>query len=554
MTHLKNRFRLFVALMLLPILAQAQSTGVSGVMSTFQSVTQGWYTSIFSDALGLFGMLFGVEIVWMVTKWLITGKDVHEIFSSFIKKLITIGFFYTILLYASQWVPMVINGFKTVAVSAAGEPITTVGDIIMTGIRAFILCIEGGPASTMHNAGTALSDLWNLNLSGAATAMGNAADSAITTALGVNTLAGILVGFILILSFTYVVLELVAVQLEGMIVMSVGVIMLGFGGLSFTTKFVESYMQYALAVGVRLMVITLWASFIEWKVDPLIKTTLTTGNAGLEAYGVVLVLALLVAWLTKKLPGFASSILSGQSTLSGGELYKAVKDGAIAGAAVVAGVATGGVALAGAEAAGAMGATQGAAGSAGAGAMSAGTGASGGAAATVPAPPPPSSAPSGGTSAPSVPPSASGTAAPSSPKAPASQAAAPSAQKAAAAENKASPASHSQATSADATPAADEPASSGMAAPAGSAPSTPAGTVDHRPAAPNEQITAGSAPAGVPAPAAGTTGSGSGLEAVKGAFDQTQKTLHGAHDIVSPGEASHANVSAPSLNVKHLSD
>ena len=541
MTTLKNRFRLLLLLMVLPATAQATtSVGLSTIMTTFQSVTQGWYHAIFTDALGLFAALFGIEVTWLAVTWMIGGKDVHDIFSSFVKKLLSIGFFYIVLESSGQWVPWIIGGFKNVAVTAGGEPITTVSFIAMTGLRAFILCIEGGPVSTIHSAGTALSDLWNLNLSGAATAMGNAADSAVTTALGVNTLVGILVGFILLLSFIYVVLELVAVQLEGMIVLSAGVIMLGFGGSSFTSRFVEAYMQYSVSVGVRLMVITLWASFIEWQVNPLIKSTLINGNAGLEAYGVVLILALLIAWLTKKLPGFANSILSGQSTLSGGELYDAVKKGSIAAAAVVTGGAVLAAGVAGTASAGAMSAAEGAAGSAGAGSLGASqaAGEAGSSeAGTLQAP-----------ALPQGPEAGSGVQAPSS-----GQPSAPSG---------------GQAPASGQTPASDP--------------------VDHRPAAPNESPSGGSSDRGVQAPSgqapSGTsapsgsqapdTGSGKGLHPARGsdgsgtsapeqktpfdlakdAFTQTKATLHGAHDTLTPGGPSTTGVQAPSLGIKHLSD
>lgn len=594
MTTLKHRLQLFALLMLLPTLAQAAtSVGLSTIMKTFQTVTQGWYTSIFTDALGLFGVLFGIEIVWMVVKWLITGKDVHEIFSSFVKKIITIGFFYGILITASQWVPDLIGGFKNVAVEAGGAPITTVSDLAMTGIRGFVLCVEGGPISTLHSAGNALNDLWNLNLSGAAASLGNAADSAITTALGVNTLAGIIVGFVLLLSFTYVVLELVAIQLEGMIVLSAGVIMLGFGGSSFTARFVESYMQFALNIGVRLMVVTLWASFIEWQVNPLIKQTLIAGHAGFEAYAIVMILALLIAWLTKKLPNFAASILSGQSTLSGGEMYKAVKDATIAAGAVVATAGMDGAAMLGAKAAGGMGAASGAAGSSGAGVVSAAQGAggaTGGAAATVPAPV-----------------SGSGAAAPKSGVVPkmdstASQPSSPSAQPSGGntgqktasqpsgeqrtetpkAQDESQPDSSVQSgegTSGTDTPVKGAtPVQSGSkgASPVqgGASPKAPAAapkssgttdSVDHRPAAPNE------------APQSGSSGGSKvqapdPVQALHGKMDrlldqtapkdpsfmdkvkQNAKKIEKAHGVISPGESSGASVSAPSLGVKHLSD
>jgi len=365
-------------LLMVPSLADAatSSIGLDSIMTAFQSTTQGWYHAIFTDALGLFAMLFGVEFTWMVTTWLIGGKDVHEIFTSLVKKLISIAFFYTLLLSSAQIIPDVTNGFRSVAASANGAPVTTVSDIAMTGVRGFVTCVEGGPQAMSKDAHSFASNLWHLNLSAAAHSAGKFLQATADTVSGMGIIAGLITGFILLLSFIYVALELVAVQLESMIVLGAGVIMLGFGAARWTTGFVESYLKYALAVGVRLMVLTLWASFIEWQVNPLIHTTLVNGNASPEAYAIVIILALLVAWMTKKLPGFAGSILSGNSTLSGGEMFDAVKKGTIAAGMAVAALATGGAALAGAGAAGAMGAAEAAgAGAEGAGALSAAEGA-----------------------------------------------------------------------------------------------------------------------------------------------------------------------------------
>ncbi|MHB1643682.1 MAG: P-type conjugative transfer protein TrbL [Acidithiobacillus sp.] len=559
MHALKARFRLLLLLLVLPVTAQASPTthvGLSTIINVFRTTTQGWYSAIFTDALGLFGALFGIEITWLAVTWMIGGKDVHDIFSSFVKKLLTIGFFYTVLESSSQWVPWILGGFKNVAITAGGEPVTTVGFIAMTGLRAFVLCIEAGPMAMAHDASGIWTNAWNLNLGGVVSSFEKFASADLGTTTGIGLLVGAIVGLILILSFTYVVLELVAVQLEGMIVLSVGVIMLGFGGSSFTARFVESYMQYAVAVGVRLMVITLWASFIEWQVNPLIKTTLVNGNASMTSYGIVLILALLIAWLTKKLPGFANSILSGQSTLSGGELYDAVKKGTIAAAAVVTGGAALAAGAAGAAGAGAMGASQGAAGSAGAGSM--GASQAGGAAASSEA---------GGMQASSAVPAP---APQSGPKTQSSAVPAPSADQAssgAQAESSGSqvpaPASTGQAPSGGQTPVASgqNTASAGGQAPTstGQAPSsagqTPSDPVDHRATAPNSAPSGGQAPSsGVPAPASTGSGASAGGKAPPSIFEQTQKALHGAHDLVSPGKPSSGGVSAPSLGVKHLSD
>lgn len=582
--HIKNQVKLFLALTLLPVLAQAStsSVGFQSIYSSFQTVTQGWYTFLYQDALDLFAMLFLVDFTWMVVKWLITGKDVHEIFTSLLKKLLSIGFFLSLLMYSNQLFPDLINGFKSAAAGAGGPPVTTVSAITMTALKAFLVCVEAGPVSAANGVGTAASDLWNLNFSGAASAMGNAASAAITSALGVNTLVGILVGLILLLSFIYLVLELFAVQLEAMLVLGAGVIMLGFGGSNFTAKYTESYMQYSLSVGVRLMILTLWAGFVEWKVSPLIKTILTQGGASIEAYGIVLILALLVGWLTKKLQGIAASILSGGSSLSGSELAGGIMKGvALASAAV----ATGGVLAAG-TAAGGLGAATGAAGSSGVGDLTAATGAQ---AMNAPM----SGGGSGGgksgsatqntpttTSSGVLPPAQttvgnpqkSGGVTPPSANGPASQASTAQSE----VTPQSAPGGYAGGKSEKTAPVATTADRAGSTAPKADA-SVEGNPVDHRPYtandAPQSDIkkrsvpapdvattatkgTAGSSNSGNTAPmsSSGSTGGKEGNPSFRELAKQHEKVINSAHNALMPGDPTTGGVSAPSLGVKHLSD
>jgi type IV secretion system protein TrbL len=555
-------FGLLLGLLMTPSAAMAgTSVGLSTVMQAFQSTTQGWYNSIFQDALDLFGALFAIEISWLAVTWMIGGKDVHDIFSSLIKKLLSIGFFFTVLEYAGRWVPWMIGGFKTVAVTAGGEPITTVSDIAMTGLKAFVICIEGGPTAAAKDGASLLSDIWNGNYSGAVSAVSKATSAVLGTVTGVDFLVGAVVGFILILSFTYVVLEVVAVQLEGMIVLSAGVIMLGFGGARWTTKFVESYMQYTVSVGVRLMILTLWASFIEWQINPLIKTTLINGNASMTSYGVVLILALLAAWLTKKLPGFANSILSGQSTLSGGELYGAVKGAAIAAAAVV----TGGAALAGGAAGAAV--TMGAGEAAGGGAMTAAEtsgagamGASGGVLAPAASAPAESGVAQPGVSAPGASPAGSTIGQSGTQAAPTSGGSTTAGSSAGqsgttTAPQASTPDSGQSGTTPQVSSVPGTGSSAGQSGGSVAPTSTPTGDsgspVDHRPAAPNAPATGGgTGSGGVPAPEAPP----SALDRAKQAYKSTSDALHSGHDAVNIGKPSNTGVSAPGLGIKHLSD
>lgn len=304
-----------------------------------ESLPDLWYSALKTIAEEIFYSLFGIDFVYLVAQWLIGGKDVHEIFTSFLKKLITIGAFFSILLNGHALIGWVINGFKQSGVNAAGQPHTGIGWILTTGWQIFVTCIEG-PVNTSGGVG---SFLWNMVTSGGTTA--------ISTLIG--ALVGLIVGIIVILALIYLALEYLAIQLEAALVASMGIIMMGFAGSRWTVQHAEGYLKYALSVGIRLMVLVIWVAFIENSSTSIINNLLagvkqsggTNIGTTLDAYANVLIFVLLVAWMAKKLPSLAASVMTGSSSLSGGEL---VASGVAAAAVVGAAAATGGAALAGA--------------------------------------------------------------------------------------------------------------------------------------------------------------------------------------------------------------
>ena len=326
--------------------AFAGTSGASSVTQTFIHATNGWYGTLKGIAEEIFYALFGIDFVYLVAQWLIGGKDVHEVFTSFIKKLLTIGVFFTILLNGHELVGWVISGFQQSGEAVAGQPQTGIGWILLTGWHIFVACVKG----PVQSGGGTVKYFWDTLSSGGQTV--------ISTLIG--ALVGFVVGLIAILALIYLALEYLAIQLEAALVASVGIIMMGFAGSRWTVQHAEGYLKYALSVGIRFMVLVIWIAFIENHSSSIITNLLngvkqsggTNIGTTLSAYANILIFVLLIAWMAKKLPAIASSVMTGGSSLSGGELFGAAVGGA---ALAAAGVATGGAALAGAGAAGGTG-------------------------------------------------------------------------------------------------------------------------------------------------------------------------------------------------------
>ncbi|WP_369522785.1 P-type conjugative transfer protein TrbL [Acidithiobacillus caldus] len=304
---------LFLLLILITPDAFAGTSGASSIANQFIAQTASWYNEIKTVAEEIFYALFGIDFVYLVTQWLIGGKDAHEIFTSFIKKLMTIGFFYFLLMDGHTLVLDAINGFKQTAIAAAGPVRTGLQGILQTGFDMFKTCVEGPMVPTK---GGVLQYAWDVVTS----------DGKTLVSTLVGALVGLVVGLIAILALIYLALEYLAIQVEASMVASIGVIMLGFSGSRWTVQHAEGYLKYALSVGVRFLVLMIWIAFIEGSTHTLLPNLLngvkhTDGTnivTTIDAYGNILIFALLIAWLTKKLPSLAASIVSGSSSLSGG--------------------------------------------------------------------------------------------------------------------------------------------------------------------------------------------------------------------------------------------
>lgn len=338
-----------VVLLSIALPADAATGTVSPFISAFSNVVTGWYTTILQVSEEIFYGLFGIDLVYLVTQWLIGGKDVHEIFTSFIKKLMTIGVFYTILLNSQKLLEWVYNGFQQTGVQAGGVGNVSMASIFNALMQVWTALLTGPTDPQSHGL---LFDVVHFK------------SAALSPILGLM-LAGI-TALIVLLIVVYVVIEFFAIKLEALLVGSVGAIMLGFAGSRWTVQHAEGFFKYAISVGVRLLVLTLWLGFVTQQLGTSITTILNiashngSSTVGLfEGYGEVLIFFLLIGWLTKKLPSIAGSVLSGSSSLSGGELMgAAVAAGAMAAAAVATGGAAamaGGKALAGAAGGGGAG-------------------------------------------------------------------------------------------------------------------------------------------------------------------------------------------------------
>src|SRR4051794_12591674 len=346
--------------------AQISSNNPSQILQQYRNFRTTWITNIWPYANTLFALLATIEFAWSAAVMALEKTDLQSWTSALIRKIMWLGAFYALLLFGRQWIPAIIDSFSQLGGAAAG--------------------ING-------NSGLSPSDVFTQGLNIAAALMDGASSSAFFTNPGTSIAVMISAAFV-VLAFIAVTIQYIVAVVESYLVVSAGVIFLGFGGSRWTTPYVERYIGLGVSTGVKIMILymligvglNLSGGWLDEAVG--IGTSPNPSMTGFDVMGAALIFMML-CW---QVPKLFAAVLGGSPALSGGDLV-ATGTAVVAGAATVASLGAGAIATAAGGAAAAAGGASAGSGAAGGGASSTvagvgGASAAGGAAGGGPVPPP----------------------------------------------------------------------------------------------------------------------------------------------------------------------
>lgn len=344
--------------------AQISSNNPSQILQQYRNFRITWITNIWPYANTLFALLATIEFAWSAAVMALEKADLQSWTSALIRKIMWLGAFYALLLYGRQWIPAIIDSFSQLGGAAAG--------------------ISG-------NQGLAPSDVFMTGLNIAGSLMSAASTSAFFTNPA-TSIAVMIAAALVVLGFTAITIQYIVAIVESYLVVSAGVIFLGFGGSRWTTPYVERYIGLGVSTGVKIMILYM-----------LIAAGLNLSNGWLsEANGIgtspnpsmtafdVMGAGLIFMALCWQVPKLFAAVLGGSPALSGGDLVS-TGTAVVGGAAMVASVGASAIAAVAGATAAASGATGGTAASGGASRLIPGIGAT----TTAGNIPPPSSLPVG---------------------------------------------------------------------------------------------------------------------------------------------------------------
>lgn len=280
------------------------------VLDTYKGLSGSWLNAIKPFAITLFWGLVGVDFAYTCVVWVLDRKDVGEVMVGTAKKMLTYGFFFTLLRYGDKLVFDIIESFKTIGTEAIGTRVDLSPDgIVNIGVDVALSMLDA-----MNRGG------WV---------------EIFATVIPVTISA-----FAVCLSFVVIAGQYMITLVESYLVIGGGIILLGFGGSRWTSEMATAYIKGAVGTGFKLLVcqlviaagVSIFSNF-HVSVSHLISDCVF-----------ICVQSAMFAFLAWSIPSIAASMVSGSpSSTLGGAIGAAATMGAavagVAGGAVAAGKA-----------------------------------------------------------------------------------------------------------------------------------------------------------------------------------------------------------------------
>jgi len=340
---MKDRYKIGLALILMFAAQSAMAQGfLDGILNQAEAMTADWTNRAIQIAMGLFALLVVIDFTWFAMQQTLKKAEISELLVSLMFKVVAIFFFFTLLVMAPTWIPMISDSFMAAGARISG---TTMDQFTPSGILSSGL----DAAAQLVNAHEAQ------QTAAAAADRGLPDVGRIVGGLFGTIIIG-LTALIVVIAFAILALQFIVVMLEAMIVMGAGALMLGFSGSKWTMNFAEKYIGYAVSVGVKLLVVALLVGFGQEFADGIIahwqQLRTATGAAGITTSDYLSIAggSLIFGAMSFMLPGIAGSFLSGAASMSLSNTAGGMSSAVMPAASMAAGGAAGAAKLAGAAA------------------------------------------------------------------------------------------------------------------------------------------------------------------------------------------------------------
>ena len=268
--------------------AGAQDNSLDRIVELYRGNARHWEATLAGFALTLFWILATIEFTWAAIQLAFRGADLGEWLSTLVNQVLFIGFFASLLQFSAEWARAIVDSFRQAASAAAQANGASGGiapsDIFDTGMQIAIRFTESA-------------SLWSPIAS-----------------------VGLFIGMlVVIICFALIAAFMVLTLVESYIVISAGVLFMGFGGSRWTKDFATRILVYTVSVGAKLFVLQLLVSL-----GAQIFRDLSTGVANDQA-GLLTIIgaAIVMLAVTKSVPEMVQGLINGSSHGQSGAVWTA---------------------------------------------------------------------------------------------------------------------------------------------------------------------------------------------------------------------------------------
>lgn len=298
---------LLLALALMGVVGDASAAtetnnSLDAITKLYKSNAGKWEGVLRGYAMKLFWLLAFIEFSWAAMMMALKGADFGEWVANVVNQILFIGFFYTLLIHSSEWSGAIVSSFQAAGSAASGS--------------------AGG------TSGISPSNVFDVGLQLASKVMDKSSFWAPADSLGL-----MLSALIIIICFALIAANLIMALVESYVVISSGVLLMGFGGSRWTKDYAVKVIVYAMSVGAKLFILQLLIGLGETMIQGWVQGFETKNTDIFIMVGSSIVMLA----LTKSIPEIVQGLINGTSFSSGSALTGAAA--AVGGAAV--GVAAG---------------------------------------------------------------------------------------------------------------------------------------------------------------------------------------------------------------------
>ena len=251
------------------------------VMEKYREAASTWAGTMQEAASNLYIGLAAISLVWTMGQLPFHRSSFAEFFGELLRYIIFIGFFYWLLINASEISEAILESLQQLGSEAIGQKVSTPSDIVEVGFKLYdTVCVKIAKDFEIKMLGYYIC-AWLISV--------------------VIMILMALVGINLLLQFC-----------AAWVLAYAGIFFLGFGATKWTSDIAINYFKTVIGLGASLMTMTLLVGIGTSITENSIKM-MEPGQQSLNELGVVFISALTLFLLVDKLPAMVAGIINGSS-------------------------------------------------------------------------------------------------------------------------------------------------------------------------------------------------------------------------------------------------